>query len=60
MPALAGTSGIAVPLLVYTDLLLSGRDLNRELVQQLRRRYLAHLAQLAITRVLLVTRLLCR
>jgi hypothetical protein len=57
MPALAGTSGIAVPLLVYTDLLLSGRDLNRELVQQLRRRYLA---QLAITRVLLVTRLLCR
>lgn len=42
-PALAGMSGMAAPLLVYTDLLLSGRNLDNELAQQLRSRYLAHL-----------------
>jgi hypothetical protein len=40
---LAGTSGLAAPLLAYTDLLLSGRDPDLGLAQQLRSRYLTHL-----------------
>jgi hypothetical protein len=43
MPALTGTSGLAHPLLVYTDLLLAGRDADQGLAQQLHSRYLAHL-----------------
>lgn len=43
LPTLAGTSGIAHPLLVYTDLLLSSRVSDQELAQQIRSRYLAHL-----------------
>ncbi|MFD1874292.1 type IV toxin-antitoxin system AbiEi family antitoxin [Hymenobacter bucti] len=40
---IASTSGLASPLLVYTDLLLSGRDVDQGLAQQIRNRYLAHL-----------------
>lgn len=43
LPELAGTKGIAHPLLVYTDLLRSGRTIDQELAKQLRTRHLAHL-----------------
>jgi hypothetical protein len=43
-PTVAGRSGIAAPLIIYTDLLLSGKALDQELAQQVRSRYLAYLA----------------
>ena len=44
LPQLAGTSGIAHPLLVYTDLLLSDQTSDQHIAYQLRARHLPHLA----------------
>lgn len=44
LPQLAGTGGIAHPLLVYTDLLLSGQASAQHIAYQLQARYLPHLA----------------
>jgi len=44
LPQLAGTGGIAHPLLVYTDLLLSSQASAQHIACQLRARYLPHLA----------------
>ncbi len=43
LPELAGTRGIAHPLLVYTDLLRSSRAFDQELAQQLQTHHLTHL-----------------